>query len=407
MCDFKILKRTLVNFKCSVYYRVFGLFPIKKNKIVFMRHKGKGFGDHGKYIALELLRQNMPFELVWVVDDMEDEFPTGIRKIPNTDLRRIYELATAGIWIDNLVKHRGTRKRKGQFYLNTTHGVGISMKKFFLDEPAITEMNRKNVLHDGEIADVYLSGGRFITNVYKTAFRLKGTVIETGSPRVDILLRYSKEHTCKVKEKIGIEQDKKVLLFAPTFRKRSKGDLEESQFNVERLQKVLRCKWGGEWIFLFRFHPTVEQLGQTVPQKKTVFDVSHYDDMQELMITSDILITDYSSTMFEFSYMKKPVFLFTKDLQEYVENERGFYFNFCELPFSMAESEDELVENIESFSGKDYCEKLDKFHQRCGVSEDGHASQRVVRIIDGVINKECGTVKEKTEQPEGAKYDYF
>ena len=377
----RILKRSLVNAKCAMYYRIFGLLPIKKNKIVFRRHNGLAFGDHEKYIALKLIELGADCDMVWLVNDMDAEFPKEIRKVKNTDLHRIYELATAGVWLENCAKHRGTRKRKGQFYINTTHGVGISMKKFCLDDRAEGKLSRKNLIHDGEIADVVLSGGKFITEVYKTAFRIKGQVLETGSARVDILLNHTPDDVIKVKDKLGIEKDCRLVLYAPTFRRKGNEDFHCYNLDKAALLNALEQKFGGKWMLLVRLHPHEKKAMDTDTFPDNVLDVSDYDDIQELLIVSDVLVTDYSSVMFDFSFMKRPIFLFVNDLKEYLEQERDLYIRPDELPFSMAATDEELHKNIYAYEEQQYKEEVERFHQKCGTVEDGKASERVARLI--------------------------
>lgn len=375
------IKRCLVNSKCWLYYQIFDLLPLKKNKIVFTRHGGKGFGDHGKYIALKLIELNADCDMVWMVNDMNSEFPKEVRKVKNTDLHRIYELATAKVWVENCAKHRGTKKRKNQFYINTTHGVGISVKKFCLDDATETRLRKKNLIHDGEIADVVLSGGKFITNAYKTAFRIKGRVWECGSARVDILLNHTQEDIKAVKARLGIKEDCKVVLYAPTFRRSGNGDLHCYTLDRENLLDSLQQKYGGNWKLLIRLHPHEKNARNMTGFSDKILDVTSYDDIQELLIISDVLITDYSSVMFDFSYMKRPIFLYANDIEDYLKQERDLFFRPDELPFPLAETDEELRDSILNFDEQQYREDVERFHEQCGVMEDGKASERIARLI--------------------------
>ena len=384
---FTACKRIFTNLKCLLYFYAFRVFPIQKNKIVFYRHYGKGFGCHGKYIALKLIENDVPCELVWIVSNMDEQFPEKIRKVRNKDFFRIYELVTAGIWIDNDVKHRGVRKRKGQYYINTWHGVGVSLKKFYLDAPgSISKLTVKNVKQDAKLADVYLAGSEFIKNIYKSAFQYTGKTAIVGSPRVDILLQEDASAIKGIKKKLGLNECTSILLYAPTFRKGKDSKMfsdavEDFQIDFNNVLSALQAKYGGQWHILIRLHPRIEQYSRLLCTTNHVADVSAYPDLQELMLAADILITDYSSIMFEFAYTKKPVFLFAQDLEKYCRQEREFYFDINLLPFAFAKNESALIENIKHFDKKKYLCGLTGFFEPFGIFEDGKASQRVADMI--------------------------
>lgn len=379
---FTKLTKLLKNFKCGIYFQLFRFLPINKNKIVIMRHCGKGFGCHVKYIALKLLEEHINCELVWIVNNINYEFPTGIRKVKNTDWNRIYELATAAVWIDNTIKHRGTFKRKEQFYINTTHGIGVSLKKFSLDSlQSSSNAGVKNIIRDGKIADVYLSGSKFISQVYKSAYKLKGTIVETGSPRVDILIQSDRNKRKCIKKRLGFNLEDKIVLYAPTFRQTREYTLRRGINIYDLDQKIvkdsLKKKMGGEWKILYRFHPKIDDILTCDAD----LNVSQYDDMQELLLISDVLITDYSSVMFEASFIKIPVFLYASDLEHYNCVEREFYFEIDKLPFSLAEDNQQLDYNINKFDKEAYLKALSDFMKPLGLCEEGNACEKVVDII--------------------------
>ena len=140
---------------------IFRIFPIQRNKIVIDNYAGKGFGDNGKYIALELLRRKCDFDIVWLARNLKEEFPDGIRLVSYASLKSIYEQATAKVWIDNLRKASYVRKRSGQYYIMTWHG-GIGPKKIEKEaEDQLGEEYLQGAKNDSKMANLFLAEADF------------------------------------------------------------------------------------------------------------------------------------------------------------------------------------------------------------------------------------------------------
>lgn len=374
------------------YFKLFGILPIKKNKVVVMRHAGLGFGCHQKYVVLELLKQNPNLQIVWLVNDMKEEFPDNVHTVKNVPINRAYHFSTAKIWLNDGVTWKTIKKRKGQYYINTTHGVGISLKKFGLDAPKyITKQSRENIYYDSEISDLYLAGSTFIANVYQTAFATKCERWVCGSPRIDILLHDTTEISEEVNQKLNIPSDAKVVLYAPTFRqdklvssvvaKAADCISEYGIIDFDEMKRVLNEKYGGEWYILVRFHPMARGLCSKLNYSQTVINATWYPDTQELLARADVLITDYSSIMFDMMYAKKDLFIYAPDYEEYVNEERELYFELDELPYPIAKTGQELENNIKEYDKEKNDRRVVDFMNRFGVFEDGNAGKRVAQRI--------------------------
>ena len=365
--------------------------PIQNNKIVFMTF-GK-YMDHGKYIAEELLRQELPVELVWLVNDKkETRVPQGIRMIEFRDRESLcYELATAKIWVSDVELPLAVRKRKGQIYIQTKHWAGVTLKKFYFDAPTLLTEPAK-VHHwkkDFRMIDYMITGSEFDSESCRRGFRFKKEIWEIGSPRSDIIFR-NKDIKEKVYDYCGCKADKKLLLYAPTYRyAQSEGsntpEVRAVDLDYERLLEVLRKRFDGEWKILLRLHPAVAKYSKEMKLSKDVIDVSNYDDVQELVAAAEIMISDYSSVMFETAFAKRPVFLFTTDYQEYIEKEYDLLIGIDSLPFPRAESNEELFRCILSFDEERYRESVGSFLKAYGVNEDGNASKRAAAHIKGLL----------------------
>jgi CDP-glycerol glycerophosphotransferase len=390
-----IRKRKRECYRTNLFYHLLRLFPINKKKIVFTTFEGDGgYCCNPRYIAEELLKKKEKFEIIWLVNNMEKQFPDGIKKVKNTFFNRAYHLTTAKAWVDNSRKAYGTAKRKNQLYIQTWHAalefkpVGKFRGKLF---PRIAYLVSE---YDSKLADYVTSNSEWCTKLYPEMLLYNGNIIKTGSPRCDIFINRREEIYQYMRERYHMPQDAKIVLFAPTFRGGSqKGNrqvfTEESTIDFKRLVNALERKFGGTWFVFLRLHPQLAaQLDQFPLANGTanMIDVSQADDMNELAAASDVLVTDYSSSAFDVINMYMPVFLYADDLEQYTEERGRLMWDMYSLPFSVAKDNDELVEIIAKFDLEEYKRKIDEFSQEHGVMEDGHASERVVDVIENFIN---------------------
>ncbi len=388
--DRYIRKRTCKAFWTYLFYNMLRIFPVKKNKLVFTTFEGDGgYCCNPRYIAEELLKRDKKYEIIWLVNNMEKEFPQGIRKVKNTFLNRAYHLVTSRVWVDNSRKAFGTAKRKNQLYIQTWHAalefkpVGKFRGKLF---PKIAHIVSA---YDSGLADYVLSNSDWCTRLYPKMLLYHGNIIKTGSPRCDIFVN----HRCEVYERIRVRYNlpkhAKIVMFAPTFRGGSqKGKrqvfVEPPTLDFSSLTKALVDKFGGEWYIFLRLHPQLSAQLEKVPVKnrdKHMIDVSQADDMNEVLCASDVLVTDYSSSAFDALCAYIPVFLYADDLEEYVKERGQMMWDMRSLPFPLAESNGELVENIRGFDEAKYRKVVDEFQKRYGVLEEGQASRKVVDLI--------------------------
>lgn len=384
---YKIIQKVRRSIKSLKYY-INWLHPIQNNKIVITSYYGKGYGDNGKYIVEELLRNNEKdkYDIVWVVSDLNFDMPEGVRKVLIGSKEAIFEEATARIWIDNARKKATVRKRKGQYYIQTWHG-DIAFKKIEKDAySALSTDYARDAKNDSRLADLFVSGNEWMTRKYKSSFWYDGDVAECGYPRRDILYNGG-EMVEKIKQRMNIPFNTKILLYAPTFRK-SKGKVDLSVYNLDwkGVLSVLAKRFGGEWVGLIRLHPNISAYSKSLNIPNYIIDVTSYPDMQELMLISDVCISDYSSSLFEFAVTKKPAFIFATDIELY-KKDRDMYFTFEEIPFSVSESNEELISKILNFDeGKYHQEHFDFYHKKIGMYEEGNASKYIADLISQKID---------------------
>jgi len=389
-----VLYRKLKSFLASILYYLCRLLPISRYKIVLSSFEGRqGYACNPKYIAEELARRNKErpecerYELVWLVNRMDKEFPPFIRKVKNTVWNRAFHLSTAAVWVDTHRKPLETRKRKGQFYINTWHGaIGFKPVGALRGSklPKIAYLVSK---HDSELIDVFLSNSEWCSELYYKAFFYEGQVLKTGSPRCDAINRRSQLREL-IRRRYHLPLDANILLYAPTFRggyQKTGVDAkqQDSSLDMEQLLQNLKEKFGGDWYIFVRFHPLLaskkHQYNHTAPK---IIDVTAWDDAYELLAASDAFISDYSSLAFDALAMSVPVFIYAEDMREYSEERGELLWHKEELPFPVAMNNDELHRFIQRFDIVRYKLKIEQFADKVGLLEDGQASSRVADLID-------------------------
>lgn len=390
-----IVKRLAVKNKVFYYlicaaYRMYGVlaaalfllmrvFPIKQNKIVCCNMKGKRYGDNPKYIVDEMIRQKLDYDIVWLMNGESDaSLPKGVRRAKYSLFSCAYELATAKFWIDSNTKHLGTLKRKNQYYVQTWHG-SYGLKKLYGSIPdKISFFDRTIVQYNSKIIDLFLSNSGFTTKVYREAFWYNGQMLECGSPRNDIFFVDPTEYVRKVKNFFGLKEEK-LVLYAPTYR--DDYQTENMYMDFESVLSCLKQRFGGDWVMLIRLHPqNMVDAGRFIQYTDKLINATNYNVMQELLVACDVLISDYSSCMFDFVTKKAPCFIYATDVQKY-KDKRDFYFNLRELPFPLAENEEEMKKNILEFDERKYLENLEQLFTRVNLCDNGNASKRVVEWI--------------------------
>ena len=365
--------------------------PINKKKILFTAYGT--YTDHGKYITEQLLKIRTDLDIVWVVNNLNTKVPKGVRLIHQSNNMKVtYETETAAIWVTNVIFPHYIVKRSGQTYIETKHWASVTLKCFYLIESSFNEYkNTELVKYNGSIMDYIITGSDFDSESCRRGFDFHKEVVQIGSPRSDAMFRHE-ELRKKVYEHFQLDQSKKMVVYAPTFRYK-KGDdwhipeMRNVDLNYELLKDVLEKKFGGEWYVMLRLHPGLEKEVSKLKKPPFVIDASRYDDGQEIAAACDVMISDYSSIMFEPAFVHKPVFLFATDMDEYTGEERDLLIDYNTLPFPKAKSNEELAQCILEFDEQNYKSDVINFLEKYGVHEDGHASERAAAFISDLIGE--------------------
>lgn len=368
------LKRLNLYIK-RIAYSFYLLFEIESNSIVIVSFYGRGFGDNAASIVNELLTIDVDFKIYWAVSDKHqtNSLPSGVIPIKYGSREFYKYMSISRFWIDNSRKYEHPFKRRKQIYIQLWHG-GIALKKIEKDaDDTLSSFYISNAKKDSKMIDLFTSNSKFQTQLIKNSFWYNGLIYEVGTPRVDELM-YKAQMSESIKVRLRLHNYEKIILYAPTFR----NNFSEKNF-LENYNLLTNVFEGEKTALLLRYHPNdIDNIN--IDDSNNIFNVSSYPDLNDLLVVSDILITDYSSVMFEYSYLKKPVFLLIKDKEDY-NSERGFYFNLGELPFSIAYSDSELIKNINLFDSFDYQQSLTAFYDKLGLIEEGSATNKIVNYI--------------------------
>lgn len=373
----KLFVKKLIENLFTFLFIFFRLFKIEKNKIILSSLNGKGYGENPKYICENIINKKYPYKLYWSVKKLDYSMPKEIEQIKIYSLRWFYHMATAKMWINDSRFPSFVRKRKGQYYLQTWHS-SLRLKKIEKDVadklPTSYICDAKN---DSRMIDLIICGSEFSKNTFSNSFWYNGEISMIGTPKFDIYFCDNKETIKKaIYKKYNIESDKKIVLYAPTFRSSKKNFSGSIDFNI-----FLNDSRFKDYIFLVRLHPEATNKNLT----DNIINVTDYPNFQDLLISSELLITDYSGCCFDALIEKKPCILYVPDLDEYIAKERDLYFDFDSLPFVVLENIEDLKNNILKFDYDNYLKNINLFNSKVKLNEFGNATDKVVDKINEVL----------------------
>lgn len=359
--------------------KVLSVGHFHNKRIVFFSYFGTQYSCNPKYIS-EYIQNHYPdFQIVWGFKQPKNFASLKKRNIDTAKYmfpRFLHLCLTSKFIITNSEIPAWFPIMKRQVYINTWHGggaykrVGAAYQKETAGKQIRAEIAR-------EMPCTYVSSSKAFTELtIHKSFHHYGAILSCGMPRNDILVNQNKpELNHKIRKYYHLPEDSRILLYAPTYRESKSAD--EYLLDCQAIGRALTERFGGKWYFLFRMHYFI--MNQ-LKDKAEYIDASKYSDMQELLYASDILITDYSSSMWDFGLTKKPCFLYATDLNIY-DMERGFYSDIHTWPFPLAETTEELVSVINSFDSNSYQKKLQKHFSDLGSYEKGQATETICKYI--------------------------
>ena len=394
--------REIVQFNETIYNELeeslfahYNAIEIQNKQVVVWNFWGLGYSDQCKYIAKRMHEADESVSIFWIVSTQGNyDFPEWITPIVigTQDYYRV--LCSSRLLVSNVNAPSSVRfKRKEQYYIYTWHGIGPS-KRIEWQSPLhrkVVHFERERVKERWAGADIMVAGSDFCHEVYRDSFLYDGKIEKWGYPRNDVLFQPN-DFREKVYKFFDIPQNKKILLYAPTFRNElinsgnEKRLAEIYDIDLGIVKEEIERRFAEEYVILYRFHHYVYRYVDISKYNQAGIDATFYPDMQELLVASEVLITDYSSSMWDFSLTRKPIFLYYHDAEEYQEKYQGFYVFPDEYPYPKGHNMQELCCAIRHFDDELYQNELDKWFKRFGTYDDGHATERVVARMCDVMN---------------------
>lgn len=356
---------------------------VEKGRVLCWAYNYKQYGCNPRYLTEYLLENYPDMDIVWVF--RKGISTEGVDKRIKCVRFRTWEYLKMVNSAEFLVTNSRTdpwhiywHKRPEQKYLMLWHG-GAALKKVERDaEDKLGYSYWRKAKRDSEVCDLMISGCSANTDLIKRSFWYSGEVLEAGIPRNDIF--FNKEQHREIRERLNreynIPENHRIVMYAPTFRR--SGSIEPYSINWQEIIPHLREKFDGAELTVFlRLHPNLIGKVDTTSLQNSpeVIDMTRYHDMQELLCVSDMLITDYSSSMFDYAMLRRPCLLFATDVEQY---DRGYYYDFCELPFPLARNNEQLKELIKNFDTDSYLSTLEEFlNHTLGIKERGMAAKEL------------------------------
>ncbi len=361
--------------------------PVSDNVIMFETFFGKSYSDSPKYIY-EYIAKTYPgkYQFVWVLDK-KIKLPYGGKIIRRSSKQYMYYLATSKYFVFNVKQVEYFKKREGMVFFETWHGTPLKRLGFDLkDVFGAAPNNKKKIKKATPAWDYLLSPNRFSTECFKTCFLYnENKILEYGYPRNDIL--HSEEGLNKasdIKKSLGISEDKTIILYAPTWRDDECYGHGQYKFDLKLDLDMMKERLGNGYVVLLRTHYFIADAVDTEKYGDFVVNVCRYDDIAELYLISDILITDYSSVFFDFGGLRRPMLFYTYDLDKYRDILHGFYMNMeDEVPGPMLFTTEEVIDAIQNIDDiqKKYADKYASFYEKYCSLEDGHSAERCAKKL--------------------------
>ncbi|MFI9269195.1 CDP-glycerol glycerophosphotransferase family protein [Kitasatospora sp. NPDC052896] len=355
--------------------------PLRDAVLYNVSHGGQYAGSP-RAIHEELVRRGLPLEHLWTIDDQQAEVPSSARGLRQWSPEWYEALATAKYVVTSDHLPDFVRRRSGQVIMQTWHGsplkrIGHDFEKiWFIDSNYLKQLDKEVLLWDKLV-----SPSSFASPVLRRAFGFTGELLETGYPHNDVFFAPDREkRAAAVRERLGLPEDKKVVLYAPTFREDRKRPQGGYQIDLRLDLAAAREALGDDQVLLVRPHSSCHG---TIPGAGDgyVWDVSRYPDMTDLLLIADVLVTDYSASAFDFANTGRPILFFTYDLEHYRDNLCGFTFDFeREAPGPLLRTSQEVIAalgSVESVAAE-HREAYEKFRATYCDLDDGSAAARVV-----------------------------
>lgn len=376
------------------YRMIYKLIPVDEKMIIFISFHGRGYSDNPKAIYEEIINDSRfkDFQFIWAIKNHKRKnlmIPKA-KTIEYFSIPYFYYMSKAKYWIINCKMPNYISKKNNQVYLQTWHGTPLKKLAHDIEVPKGTTFYRSKMSYDKMVEsydidvkryNYMISPNQFCTKVFQSSFKInRERLIETGYPRNDFITNATKKDILTIKKKYNIPTDKKIILYAPTWRDNSfvtSGYTFELEANFYKWKEALN----DEYIVIFKPHYLIiNKFADDKELNGFLYSIDASAEINELYVISDILITDYSSVFFDYAVLNKPIYFYMYDLDSYKDELRGFYLNiYTELPGKIYENESEMLSDIKNhIYNYDF---LKSFNQRFNHAQTGDCAKKVIDIV--------------------------
>lgn len=379
-----VIKEKLTSFFRYLFMKICYITRPRGVTIAYFKSFKGQYSDNPRAISEKLHVMAPDIIQVWVLEDDSIPYaPDYVKVIPAHSYKSIKAMAQARIWVLNTCysKVSGIYKPRTTYYVQTWHGDRGVKKIGYLAADSMGD-NYQNIhtLPFMDECNLYLAGSDFGVKNMRMGLHYNGDYICEGCPRNDKLVKSCQYNIQKkeIRKKIGVDSTKKIILYAPTFRDKWKEE-QNCDVDTDRMIECLNSQ-GEEWICLIRAHSSSKGI-KVKRNRKFVIDVSKYPDMADLLLITDILVTDYSSCATDFVLTEKPVILALFDKERYQQENRSLLTNPEEVGFLCANNQDELDDILSKIEDYDHHFIATKINHYYGTHETGSATQMAVSYI--------------------------
>ncbi len=371
----------------KIFFKLYSLLtklPLDENLIVFESFIGRKYNDNPKVLFEHVKKDYPEYTCIWIVNDTNKYSIEGAIQVRRLSFRYFLYVSRAKYIINNSRMPHFFKKRKEQIFLQTWHGTPLKRLAHDMEKNVMPQTDKekylKNFSNDVKNWDILISPNTYATKRFKTAFKVNEQILEVGYPRNESLYEIDTNKIEKLKAKYNIKPDEKVVLYTPTYRDNNNEGTgvykQEIALDLKMLSNIKNIK------VLLRLHYLVSQ-DLNLNNYQNIIDVSDVNDINELYIISDALLNDYSSTMFDYLILEKPLILFPYDLEEYTNDIRGFYMDYNKLPGEIIESTErliEIIENLELYS-QIWKDDLIEFKEKMEYFDETNSSKEILNIL--------------------------
>jgi len=387
----KLIKR-IIRTGLTLLYRIMSyVLPVKSNVIVFEAYTGRNYSGNVRAIYENMVKKGLDnkYKLVWSMQNPEVIIPGNVTIVKRTRLKYLYYMAVAKVWISDSRMPLWLRKRKKCKFIQTWHGtplkqLALDMKQVNMAESGGLDKFRASYKKNSVMWDYLISQNSFSTAIFRSCFAYDKDILEIGYPRNDVLISSNKEaDIIELKKKYDLPLDKRIILYAPTWRDDQYYGKDSYKFNTPMEFDKMRDCLGEKYCLIVKLHHLISDSVDWKAYEGFIYDCNGCQDIAELFLISDMLITDYSSVMFDYSILKRPIIFFTYDLEHYKNNLHDFYFDFLgTAPGPVVETTKDLIEAIDCYDADSWKELYDAFNRTYNHADCGNASDMVVELIE-------------------------